>query len=134
MNLLRKTTSAFFTLIILLSVFLAYGSINNRWYRVVTVEGNSMSPTLWYGDLMVVTPPPEEIPANTIVVISVGGNLVTHRFLGYDLDGIPITKGDANDSYDQFSNPDLRIVGIYRFRLPGFGYPILYLARLLSRT
>jgi signal peptidase I len=134
MKLLRKAISAISTLLVILLVFLAYGSLGNRWYRVVTVEGNSMSPTLWFGDLMVVTPPPEEIPLNSIVVMSVEGSLVTHRFFGYDPDGRPITKGDANQVIDHFTNPSLRIVGICRLRLPGFGYPMLYLSQLLGRA
>jgi signal peptidase I len=134
MKLLGKVSSTIITLLVLLLVFLAYGSINNRWYRVVTVEGNSMSPTLLYGDMIVVTPVTEEIPKNAIVVMSIGGSLVTHRFLGYDASGRPVTKGDANESIDQFGNPDLRIVGIYRLRLPGFGYPMLLLGRWLGRT
>ena len=134
MKILRKASSLIFTLLVILLVLLAYGSVNNRWYRVVTVEGNSMAPTLWYGDLMVVTPPSEEIPANTIVVMNIEGSLVTHRLLGYADGGRPITKGDANQSIDQFSNPDLKIVGICRLRLPGYGYPMLYLSRLLGRA
>ena len=115
-------------------VFLAYGSIDNRWYRVVTINGNSMSPTLWYGDLMVVTPPSGKIPENTIVVMKIDGNLVTHRLLGYDDNGKLITKGDANDTADQFQNPNLQIIGIYRFRLPGFGYPMLFLKNLFQKA
>jgi signal peptidase len=134
MKFLQKAFSAASTLLIILLMFLAYGSVNNRWYRVVTVEGNSMSPTLKYGDLMVVTPPPEEVPANSIVVMSIGDSLVTHRLLGYDSAGRPITKGDANDSIDLFTNPDLRIVGICRLRLPGLGYPMLFMASLLDRA
>lgn len=134
MKVLHKTSSAVFTLLVILLAFLAYGSVGNSWYRVVTVDGNSMSPTLWYGDLMVVTPPPEEIPVNSIIVMSIEGSLVTHRLLGFDDGGRPITKGDANDSVDQFVNPNLKIVGICRLRLPGFGYPMLYLSRLLSRA
>jgi signal peptidase len=130
-KVVRQSGSALFTLLTVLLVLLAYGSVGNRWYRVITVDGNSMAPTLRLGDLMIVTPPPAEIAANSIVVLNVDGGLVTHRLLGYDAAGRPITQGDANDTPDQWSNPNIRIVGLYRARVPGLGYPLLWLARLL---
>ena len=93
-----------------------------------------MAPTMWYGDLMVVTPPTQPIPVNSIILMNIAGNLVTHRLVGFDAAGKPITKGDANESIDNFTNPDLKIIGISRFRLPGFGYPLLYLSRLLGKA
>lgn len=45
-----------------------------------------------------------------------------------------ITKGDANWVVDNFSNPNLQIVGIHRFHVPGLGYPLLFLFRLLGRA
>lgn len=131
MKVLRRAITIFFMLLVILLVFLAYGSIDNRWYRVITVDGNSMSPTLWVGDMIVVTPPPAEIQPNTIVTMRIAGALVTHRLLGYDANHRPITQGDANDSPDAWTNPDLQIVGVFQLRLPGFGYPIMFLSSLL---
>jgi signal peptidase I len=125
-------STAFFAFFMILMIFLAYGSIDNRWYRVVTVKGNSMSPTLWIGDMIVVTPPQAQIEPGTIVVMRVAGELVTHRLIGFDANHRPITQGDANDSADGWQNPDLQIVGVFQMRLPGFGYPILYLSQLLG--
>jgi signal peptidase I len=133
MKLLRQVSSVSFTLLVILLVILGYGSMGNRWYRVVTVEGNSMSPTLWYGDLMIVTPPSKTVPLNSIVVMNIDGSLVTHRLLGYDAEGRPVTQGDANRSPDGFTNPNLKIVGVVRLRLPALGYPVLYLSHLLRR-
>ena len=119
-SILNKALSSIFVLVVLLLIFLAYGSIENRWYRVVTVNGNSMSPTLWVGDMIVITPPPAEVLPNTIVTMRIAGSLVTHRLIGYDANHRPITQGDANDSPDAWENPDLQIVGIFQLRLPGF--------------
>ena len=117
---------------ILMLVLLAYGSVENRWYRVVTIDGNSMPPTLWYGDLIIITPPKADIAPDTIIVMGLDGSLVTHRLIGYNEQGRPITKGDANEAPDSFSNPDLQIVGIYRARVPGLGYPLLLLRQALN--
>jgi signal peptidase I len=132
MKILRKVLSLFATFLVILFIFLAYGSINNRFYRVITVEGNSMSPTLWFGDLILVTPPPENIPVNTIVLMTVNGAFVTHRIIGYEENGRPITKGDANQSNDNFSGKSLRIMGVFQMRLPGLGYPLIYFNSLVS--
>jgi signal peptidase I len=134
MKVLTKAISAISTLAVIILVFLAFGSVNNRWYRVITIEGDSMSPTLWIGDMIVVTPATQAIPVNTIVVMKIAGSLVTHRLVGFDPAGRPITKGDANEVVDNFQNPDQQIIGIYRFRLPGFGYPFLVFQYLLSRV
>lgn len=134
MNILRKLPSVILALLMLLLVFLAYGSIGNRWYRVITVQGDSMAPTLRIGDMMVVTPAPAKIEPDTIVVLRLGGDLVTHRLVGYDENHRPITKGDANETVDAFQNPNLKIVGVFRLRLPYFGYPILLLTRLAGQA
>jgi signal peptidase I len=118
---LDQALSAVLVLLVIFLVFLAYGTLNNRWYKVITVQGNSMSPTLWFGDLIVITPPTEKLLAGDILTMSVNGSLVTHRLVGFDAAGQPITKGDDNEIEDKFSYSDLQIVGIYRFRLPGFG-------------
>jgi signal peptidase len=119
---------------ILLLFFLAYGSIDNRWYRVITVEGNSMSPMMHYGDLMVIGRPPENIPLNTVVIMKIDGSFVTHRLIGWDENGRPITQGDANDKPDNFSNPNLTIVGVYRFHIPRMGYLLLSISRMMGRV
>ena len=93
-----------------------------------------MSPTMWYGDLMVATRPPKTIPVNTIVIMNINGNLVTHRLVGFDAAGRPITKGDANEVVDNFSNPNLQIVGIYLFHVPGLGFPLLFMSNLIGRA
>lgn len=134
MKYLGKVISFISSLLLILLIFLAYGSVNNAWYRVIAIDGNSMSPTLWYGDMIVVTPPPAEIPPDSIVVMEIGGSLVTHRLLGFDDQDRPVTKGDANETVDHFQNPDLRIIGVSRLRLPGFGYPLLFISGLLRRT
>lgn len=133
-GMINTTFSLLLAVVLFLLIFIAYGSINNRWYRVITVEGNSMSPTLWFGDLIVVTPPDNHPPVNTIVLMKVDGKFVTHRIVGYDPQGKPITKGDANQDEDRFSQNTVKIMGIYRFRLPGFGYPLILLSNLKNRV
>ena len=113
-RILGNAISVVLTIIVIFFVLLAYGTLNNRWYKVLAIDGNSMYPTLWFGDLIVITPPTQNIPAGTIVTMSVDGSLVTHRLLAAYQGGRPETKGDANGIADNFSGHNLRIVGIAR--------------------
>lgn len=108
--------------IILLLVFVAYGSIPNRWYKVITIEGNSMSPTLKYGDLIVIARPPRAIEEGTIVTLQVEDAIVTHRYMGYDENGRRMFKGDANLQPDDFSRTNYQIIGVVKLRIPLLGH------------
>jgi signal peptidase I len=114
-------------------VLLGYGHIQNRYYRIVDVEGTSMSPTLLFGDQVVVTPLVKDIPIGSIIVMSVDGAPVVHRLIGYEPNGRPITAGDAVGITDNYSGSNIQIIGIARMRLPWMAYPIKYLRYLLSK-
>lgn len=92
-----------------------------------------MSPALWFGDSVVLTPPTKHIPAGTIITMRVNDELVTHRLIAEYNGGWPETKGDANNAADDFSESDLKIAGIVRLRLPWIGYTKLFLDYLLVK-
>jgi signal peptidase I len=120
--------TALYVLVIVILLFFVIGVIPNSFYRLVVIDGNSMAPTLRYGDLILVTPAVTVEAVNTIAVMSVDGQLVTHRIIGFvPEDGRPITKGDANKEIDHFEASDVRIVGVCRLRIPWLGYPSLYM-------
>jgi signal peptidase I len=131
-KILGHVLSIAITLALVFLVLLAYGSLNNRWYKVIAVEGNSMSPALWFGDLIVLTHPTANIPAGDIITMSVDSNLVSHRLVTAYQGGWPETKGDANNAVDNFTTNDVKIVGIVHLRIPWLGYPILYIQNLIS--
>lgn len=133
MKFLKKVSTGFMYLLLIFLVVLAYGSIDNKFYRVIVIEGNSMSPTMKFGDLMVMVEPKENMPANTIITMSVDGSLVTHRLLGYEADGFPITKGDANQTDDNFRANQVYIVGKYLVHIPYLGYPLLWISSLAHK-
>ena len=45
--------------IFLFLLFIAYGTLPNRWYHILYVSSGSMSPVIQTGDLIIITPPPE---------------------------------------------------------------------------
>jgi signal peptidase I len=104
-----------------LTLFVAYGLIDNAWYRVLAVRGGSMEPTIAAGDLIVITRPPERIETGQILTLQVDGAVVTHRVVETAADGTFATKGDANEGRDDWSANDVHVVGEYRFSLPFIG-------------
>lgn len=104
-----------------LTLFVAYGLIDNAWYRVLAVRGGSMGPTIAAGDLIVITRPPERIETGQILTLQVDGAVVTHRVVEAAADGTFTTKGDANEGRDDWSANDVHVVGEYRFSLPFIG-------------
>lgn len=104
-----------------LTLFVGYGLIDNAWYRVLAVRGGSMQPTISPGDLIVITRPPDDVEEGMILTLQVDGAVVTHRVVAVRHDGTFVTQGDANDSRDDFSANQVRIVGVYRFMIPWLG-------------
>jgi signal peptidase I len=132
---MRSKTAIFFqrfitVLLILLLVFilfLVYGNIDNRWYKLLYIRSDSMSPVFNAGDLICIVRPPEEIQVGDIVTFQIEGQIVTHRVIGINPDGSYETKGDASKSADDFGDYKItNIAGIYRFKITYLGYPIAY--------
>ncbi len=118
--LLGRLVDLLLWLLLAFMIFVAAGTFGNRWYRIVALEGGSMSPTLQYGDALIVTPPPTALEPGMIVVMRVGGALVTHRIVAVLPDGELVTRGDANRAVDRWpSRPS--VVGICRLRIPYLG-------------
>src|SRR5690606_10932702 len=63
-------------MLVLLAVIL-YGATNNRWYKVIGVQGASMSPTINRGDPILMTSP-EDTQIGEVVGYQVEGRSVTH--------------------------------------------------------
>lgn len=116
----RVLTSAILALALLLVGAIAYGSIDNRWYRVVSVQGGSMAPTINLGDIAFVGRP-DSVEVGDIGVFQVNGHIVTHRIVGIDEDGNYITQGDANPSPDRWNPDKVRLAGVYLFKIPLLG-------------
>ena len=103
-------------------LFLIYGNLPNRWYHVLYMYSGSMAPALDPGDLIIITPPTRVLEPGMILTMRVDGKLVTHRLLGISSDGLLITKGDANNTLDDWNQSNLEIGGIVRGRIPYLGY------------
>jgi signal peptidase I len=115
----RLTTCAL-AVSLILALAIAYGTVDNRWYRVVAVEGGSMSPTIERGDLLFFMRP-DHVEVGDIVVFEADESVVTHRVVAIDDGGGYVTQGDANPSPDRWGRGEIRIVGEYLFKIPLLG-------------
>jgi signal peptidase I len=120
----RLVRQALMAAVILLLLFAAYGTLNNRWYRVLYVYSGSMVPVFQPGDLIIVTPPPRAIQPGMILTLEVGGQLVTHRVISVQADGRLVTQGDANPAPDVWGSAPIVVRAQYWARIPGLGFVV----------
>ena len=85
-----------------------------------------MSPAIRPGDAVLVTRPPHRLKPGMIVVLQVKDRLVTHRIVEVHRDGSFVTKGDANDNADDWSNLTLRVTGVVRGHIPFLGRILIF--------
>lgn len=100
-------------------------------HKLLTVLSGSMEPTIWTGDVIAVRPvPPGEIAKEGDVITFFAKEdssmLITHRVVGLisvnDRPVAYVTKGDNNESQDLTPVPVDRVLGLYQWRIPYFGY------------
>ncbi|MEM2928331.1 MAG: signal peptidase I [Nitrososphaerota archaeon] len=99
-------------------------------YPIQVVEGNSMSPTLNVGDIILIeNVNPKDITNGTIISFySPIGGVYTHRVIGVEIMSDKYyfrTKGDALDSPDSWLIPENYVIGKVIARIPLIGYLIL---------
>lgn len=109
-------------LVLVCLLFLVYGLIPNRWYRILYVYSGSMAPAIQAGDLIVITPPPAQLKAGMVLTLQVNGSLVTHRLLAVEPDGRLVTQGDANNTPDAWGKGPVEVIGQVRACIPYLGY------------
>ena len=105
-----------------LIVFIDGGILGNPWYRMVSITGGSMEPTIARGDLVVVGPVPSTVEPGMILVMTVGGQVVTHRVVTVNDDGTFVTRGDANTVDDDWTGQQVQVDGQYVATIPWLGH------------
>jgi signal peptidase len=128
----------FLVLVFLFLLFIGYGAgINNRFYKILIVTSGSMSPTFDPGDLIVVTKiDPENVKVGDIVTFQTKEKgILTHRVVEIKTDGEIVTKGDANQTVDFWSNGWKleKVEIIYRFKIQKLGYAVSGLQNFFSK-
>jgi len=139
-NFIRKNEVAKTALLIVLLIFISYGSWSalklalRTEYPVLVVVSGSMVPTLERGDLIVVRGvDPREITVGTIIVFHSPRDyetLIVHRVYALEQEGDEIyfrSKGDYNPRPDDWTIPANYVVGIFIARIPYVGIVVMKL-------
>ena len=95
------------SLLFLFLAFIAYGvAVNNSFYKLILVTSDSMTPVFKSGDLiMIVRVDPDQVKVGDIVTFQTKDHkLLTHRIVEIKEDGEIVTKGDANEEADRWSD------------------------------
>lgn len=108
--------------------------------RALTVMSGSMAPAIETGDVVVSrSVSPLDLRLGDVVTFrdpQDAKRLITHRVRGIRVAGGEarfVTKGDANNSAEEWSVPSDGTVGLVLFRLPKLGYAMHWLGHPLAR-
>jgi signal peptidase I len=100
-------------------------------YHAFVITGESMQPTAKLGDVVIVGPPGglfgHSLAAGEIVTYRLGSELVTHRIVSMDAEGL-ITRGDAVGHNDAQVVKTSQVKGVVLARLPKLGLIPRFLA------
>jgi signal peptidase len=98
-------------------------------YRGYVIHTGSMAPELLPGDLIIDRPADGAYRVGDVITFrhSKGPDLVTHRVTQITATGEVHTKGDANRTADVWTIPRNYVEGVVDWRLPGFGYAVVFL-------
>jgi signal peptidase len=129
---------AYIAVIVIAGVYVLSAYVLGTWTPIFAIPSNSMSPTINVGDLVLAKGvEPSSVNVGDIVVFNVPSpydkihpSPIIHRVVEkIDLNGTLYfkTKGDNNPSEDPWLLPAGNVVGVYAWRIPYMGYPILFL-------
>lgn len=101
-------------------------------HKLLSVLSGSMEPAINTGDVIILKPfniATDEIQVGDVITFRTKSDpnmMITHRVIGIamvnDKPSAYVMKGDNNDSPDVATVTRQQIVGIYRWRIPYFGY------------
>jgi signal peptidase len=94
-------------------------------YNLYTVRSESMVPAIRMGDMVLTGPPggpfSGRLVAGTVITFTRGNETVTHRILSV-VNGVIVTKGDANNGPDQSPLTAADVQGVVFFKIPLIGF------------
>jgi len=97
-SFLRKHRTSLIILVVILGLSAAWMMMS---MKIIYINSGSMEPTMPVGTVAIIKPD-ATLQARDIItyVDQESGKQVTHTFIGYDVDGTLLTKGDANPAPD----------------------------------
>jgi signal peptidase len=134
-NLVKQMINVILTIIVIAIVSLVSGLFT---YSAMSIGSNSMHPYFNRGDAVILKKmePNEEIKEGMIVAYRHDDKVIAHRILTIDNDENQIvirTKGDNNNSQDNWTFTKSDIIGIVEYHIPFIGYPSVWLTELFKK-
>ena len=135
---LKMIASRIFTVLSLAIMILVVMLVSNHFrYGSLVIATESMTGEINKGDIVIFEKYEEQtLEEGQVIVFEKDGSMIVHRITDIEIiNGIAQyhTKGDANDDEDAGYVTDPEIVGVAGFKLPGFGYPTLWMRSLFKR-
>lgn len=124
----NKITLIIPTIIVIILVYFTSGYFN---YYAVAIASGSMAPNINKGDVVVIEKIDryDNLKVGDVLAYNYDGKIIVHRIINIiEEDGkyYFYTKGDNNNSQDDFVIYEDMIVGIVNIRLPFIGYPTVW--------
>jgi len=115
-----------------LACLLVLGSVPMIWgWWPTLVIGDSMSPSMHKGDLLLMAPvDAEQLRVGQVIVFDrpgEPGQLIVHRLVRRGAAGALVTQGDANAVADSTPVSPTAVRGLTRLVVPKLGLPVLWL-------
>lgn len=119
---------------ILLFVCMIFGDFT---YHMVGIASNSMYPKIKKGDAIIIKKKEDvsDIEVGDIIAFYHDGKIIVHRLMQIeDVGGVSYyrTKGDANNTMDNFDITYEQIEGVVKLKVPYLAYPSVYLNEALN--
>lgn len=136
----NKRVDRIITSMILVILLVMIYLVSNKFkYSIIAIGSNSMYPNIKIGDSVFV----EKVNVNDISKLEVGqvlvynynNKIIVHRISAINYkkgEYIFSTKGDNNESEDQYELEQKDVIGIVRFKIIYIGSPSIWLNKLLN--
>lgn len=101
-------------------------------YSAATVISGSMEPTIHVGDIVIIQKCDDYNNGDVITFLAEDGEVYTHRIVSVGYDQFK-TKGDANNTVDEFLAYKENIAGKVEYKIPYLGKYLILISQKLSK-
>lgn len=131
---MRRLLGVPVSIVLLMSIMLVSGYFK---YYALGIVSNSMYPEIARGDIVVVkklnNQEKQDIKLGQVIVYQREGRVIVHRLVDVSkLNGknVYTTKGDNNQTSDNYTFTDEDIIGVATYKVPMIGYPSVWLSEM----
>ena len=137
-QVLKKANRIVFTVPLIIAFFILILLISGVFkYKMIAIASNSMSPTYRRGDAVIYEKiDVRDLEIGDILAFQKNNIVVTHRIVKIWKQGNQYyytTKGDNNNTEDNFKTKDTEVLGKVRFIFKYIGYPTVFVSEFFGK-